>query len=200
MRELLIEEFRYILPYLVLGFGAFIYYRERGVVHLNPYSTFWPRFLASSVDAVLLWPITGLLPMLTVYLAKFTDSQGFWTYSLVALIIPIYSVVSHGLYGATVGKYVCKIVVLDAKTKKRINFRQALIRDSVPILLTIGWMFWAVAINGMENPEESTVLYAIPLIYMLWFLAEVITMLTNSRRRAIHDFMAGSVVIRHDWN
>ena len=200
MRVLLLEEFRYILPHLVLGFGAFIYYRERGVVHLNPYSTFWPRFLASSVDAVVLWPITGLIPMLTVYLAEYSDTQSFWIYSIVALIIPVYSVVAHGLYGATVGKYVCKIVVLDAKTKRRISFKQAFIRDSVPIILAVSWIVWIALSGGADSVTETTAFYAIPLIYMGWFLAEVITMLSNSRRRAIHDFMAGTVVIRHDWN
>jgi len=30
----------------------------------------------------------------------------------------------------------------------------------------------------------------------LWFLAEVLTMLTNEKRRALHDFIAGTVVIR----
>jgi uncharacterized RDD family membrane protein YckC len=31
---------------------------------------------------------------------------------------------------------------------------------------------------------------------MLWFWAEIITMLTNRKRRSVHDFIAGSVVIR----
>jgi uncharacterized RDD family membrane protein YckC len=30
----------------------------------------------------------------------------------------------------------------------------------------------------------------------LWFLAEVVTMLTNEKRRALHDWIAGSVVVR----
>jgi len=30
----------------------------------------------------------------------------------------------------------------------------------------------------------------------LWFLAEVLTMLTNEKRRALHDFIAGTIVVR----
>jgi len=30
----------------------------------------------------------------------------------------------------------------------------------------------------------------------LWFFAEVLTMLTNPKRRALHDFIAGTVVVR----
>jgi hypothetical protein len=29
-----------------------------------------------------------------------------------------------------------------------------------------------------------------------WFVAEVITMLTNEKRRALHDFIAGTIVVR----
>jgi uncharacterized RDD family membrane protein YckC len=29
-----------------------------------------------------------------------------------------------------------------------------------------------------------------------WYLLEVITMLTNDKRRAVHDFIAGTVVVR----
>lgn len=33
-----------------------------------------------------------------------------------------------------------------------------------------------------------------------WFGLEVVTMLTNNKRRALHDFIAGSVVIRKPGN
>lgn len=29
-----------------------------------------------------------------------------------------------------------------------------------------------------------------------WFLVEIVSMLTNERRRAVHDLIAGSVVVR----
>ena len=32
--------------------------------------------------------------------------------------------------------------------------------------------------------------------FFVWTLLEIITMLTNSKRRAIHDFLAKSVVVR----
>jgi len=34
------------------------------------------------------------------------------------------------------------------------------------------------------------------LIPAIWFLAEAISMLTNKKRRAIHDYIAGTVVVR----
>jgi len=31
---------------------------------------------------------------------------------------------------------------------------------------------------------------------LVWFVAELVTMLTNAKRRAVHDFIARSVVVR----
>ncbi len=34
------------------------------------------------------------------------------------------------------------------------------------------------------------------IIVFGWWIAEIITMLTNEKRRAIHDYIAGTVVVR----
>ena len=196
MRELLAEEFRFILPSLVIAFVVIIYYRERQIVRLNSEATFWPRFYAPSVYAVVLWPMTGILPMLITYFSDMSEEQRSTVYSITAVLIPIYSIVMHGSFGATVGKMVCKVVVLDSKTKNRIGYKQAFLRDSVPIVLTIMWVVWASRLEKTESPVESWGSYAVPIIYAGWFVVETVTMLTNRKRRAIHDFIAGSVVQR----
>jgi uncharacterized RDD family membrane protein YckC len=40
------------------------------------------------------------------------------------------------------------------------------------------------------------VLAAVSRSQLLWFMAEILTMLSNRKRRAIHDFLAGTVVVR----
>jgi hypothetical protein len=47
--------------------------------------------------------------------------------------------------------------------------------------------------EAFNNNELFWLLTGIP---GLWFLAEVLTMLTNRKRRALHDFIAGTVVVR----
>lgn len=47
-----------------------------------------------------------------------------------------------------------------------------------------------------EALAASTAFWLLALIPLVWFVAEVLTMLTNERRRALHDFIAGTVVIR----
>jgi hypothetical protein len=44
-----------------------------------------------------------------------------------------------------------------------------------------------------RNPANVDTMQVTP---KLWFVAEVLTMLTNDKRRALHDFVAGTVVVR----
>jgi uncharacterized RDD family membrane protein YckC len=46
----------------------------------------------------------------------------------------------------------------------------------------------------LNNYDNFTLIVA-----LVWILLELITMLANKKRRAIHDFIAGSVVIRTDY-
>lgn len=111
----------------------------------------------------------------------------------------VYTIYLHGIYGQTVGKMVCKIRVVNAKGEGPISLRKAFVRDSIPLLMTI--LLFVVSKDvifssevGATNYLESSMMFN--LIPLIWFIAEMITMLTNEKRRAIHDFIAGTVVIR----
>jgi uncharacterized RDD family membrane protein YckC len=55
--------------------------------------------------------------------------------------------------------------------------------------------FLLIRLNNPENVLSSYLSFSDnPVIW--WTLIELITMLTNSKRRAVHDFLAKSVVIR----
>ena len=111
-----------------------------------------------------------------------------------------YSVGMHTRYGQTVGKMVCKVKIVDAKTELPITFRQAFLRDAVPIVLNIALLPWDIQteINQGLAPSQQhwSAIGFIGAVGGLWFLIEVVTMLSNERRRALHDFIAGTIVIR----
>jgi uncharacterized RDD family membrane protein YckC len=78
---------------------------------------------------------------------------------------------------------------------------QAITRDLVPLSLSVA--SFVVIVNVDLPTDLSEVDYAslIPGLFLLsiailWSLAEILTMATNRKRRAIHDFIAGSVVVR----
>ncbi len=113
----------------------------------------------------------------------------------------------HGTYGKTIGKMACKVKVVDYKTEKPIGFKQAIIRDIIPVV----FLFISMVLDLFFNPFQGAVLstdqeprnaffrvihFIAVSMFALWFLAELTTMLTNSKRRALHDFIAGTVVVR----
>jgi uncharacterized RDD family membrane protein YckC len=106
-----------------------------------------------------------------------------------------YSIYFHGTRGGTIGKLKCKIKVVSAKNERRIGMKQALLRDSIPLILSV-LLYGYILVLEPSNLDESKYLRFVPAIFGLWFLAEIITMLTNEKRRALHDFIAGTVVVR----
>jgi uncharacterized RDD family membrane protein YckC len=115
-----------------------------------------------------------------------------------------YSVYLHGTYGQTIGKWVMKVQVLDID-ETRLTMRQAFLRDSIGIALAVVYLLFAIGpvFSGL-SPRSNEFARSIPTVItnvgLLTFALEIVTMLTNSKRRALHDFIAGSVVVRRPNN
>ncbi len=103
-------------------------------------------------------------------------------------------------YGQTAGKVACKVIVLDV-SERPISVRPAVLRDIFDvILLPINLVIYIYRVLHGVDPHASAPMNVVDtfLTYSTanWFLVEIITMLTNDKRRALHDFIAGTVVIR----
>ena len=78
--------------------------------------------------------------------------------------------------------------------------KQAVLREIVSIiLLPFGlWIYLPHVMRdrslNLSDPPSLSRLYT--HICMGWTLLDGLTMLTNAKRRALHDFIAGSVVVR----
>jgi uncharacterized RDD family membrane protein YckC len=181
------------------------YYRRRTFALTERYSTFGPRFWTGTVDSLLLWPlgfITNIL--LSLHIPRSLAATLVIVESFAWLL---YTVPMHARYGQTVGKMVTKVRVVDFKTEGSITWRQAWLREGIPMVLSLGVVGWELflILSGSLNPSALVngealaankgfwLLMALPA---LWFLAEVLTMLTNEKRRSLHDFIAGTVVVR----
>jgi len=162
------------------------------------YQTFWPRFWSGWIDTAIFLPLAFLDYLLDQHLHS-PVVLAFW-FVLYSSCFEIYSVAMHARYGQTLGKMAMGIKVLDVSGGKLV-LRQALLRDCVPILLSLMAIFEDLpkvlaGISLFDNPELGT--WTVLGMYgsFLWFGAELVTMLTNAKRRALHDFIAGSVVVR----
>ncbi len=167
------------------------------------YQTFWRRFWAPYIDGIVLLPLTLIEPFII------RSGLNFFT-ALAVVVIHFaslaYSIWMHAKFGQTVGKMVTRVKVTDLSGGK-ITLKQAVLRD---ILLVVFFVIGVVMI--LLNPEEysrisidrrSDESMEIPIWYVLvsagaiiWWVLEILTMLTNSKRRALHDYIAGTVVIK----
>ncbi|GGI67834.1 RDD family protein [Shewanella gelidii] len=164
---------------------------------LDKYSTFGPRFWASIIDGIVISVLSAILAYLgTQAGGGIQATLGY----IDTMQFAVYSIALHTLYGQTLGKMALDVKVVDHLSEKGISFKQAFLRDCVPvvmlILLLIASLFLPVNQVG-ETPDW--LIYAMMVFgisYFLWHLLEIITMLFNDKNRAMHDFIAGTVVIR----
>lgn len=189
---------------LVMSCLVWLYYKDNYEPQSERYSTFGPRFWAGPVDSCALLPIGFITSILLALNIPKT---------LAALLVIVeslawlfYTVVMHGRYGQTVGKIVTKVRVVDYRTEGRISYRQAWLREGIPMavsLVVLGYQVFGFLagnlsaqelVNGKEALDKQFVL--VTALPSAWFVAEVLTMLTNRKRRALHDFIAGTVVVR----
>ena len=169
----------------VVTFFAWKHYKDKTYPDSAKYSSFAPRLLAGFVDGLVLWPL-GLILLI------FPESGLTNTLSIlgIEIIWAAYTVIMHAKYGQTLGKMVCKVRVVDAKTSDALSFGQATVREIPWIALSALSYFYHLFTNSL------TALELLSWLPLGWLAIEVITMLTNEKRRALHDFLAGTMVVR----
>ncbi len=170
------------------------------LIHDRKYRTAWRRVGAGFVDGVLSLPVGYAHSWIFANVTSVVVRSA-W-YALFQWGFIAYSVLCHGLWGQTLGKRAVGVIVRDV-TEGPLSMRQAVLRDAVPIALS-PLQFWQALpdlLHGRDpllpGGETHAALFSLlGWVSALWFSAEVVTMLTNRKRRAVHDFIAGSVVLR----
>jgi len=167
------------------------------------FRTFWRRVWAGAIDSTVFWPLFLVSNWVWTTLNDHPVILLLW-FIFFSTAFHIYNIVFHGLYGQTLGKMALNVKVTNV-TGDKLSMSQAFRRDMVPLL------FFALSL-AYEGPKILHGIYPSNPAFikfdffffltlfsgMGWFFAEVVTMLTNKRRRAIHDYIAGSVVIKTD--
>ncbi|KZW98554.1 hypothetical protein JL49_22610 [Pseudoalteromonas luteoviolacea] len=162
----------------------------------NPYSTFKYRFLALCIDHILIALISLLLCIL-IY--TYNERIYFFYDPIHMFICAIYFFFMHGLCdGQTVGKMFLKIKVVSYLDENKISIFQALIREPVNIMMfTLSVVFLGVPSIFSDNIKF---IQNIPMVWytviLMWYLVDIITTLSNDKRRSAHDYLASTVVIR----
>ena len=172
------------------------------------YAGFWVRSGALLVDGLISLPLIFLY----YYLFRFS-----WN-SAVIIQIPYlflwaaYNIYFLGRWGQTIGKMAThvKVTRLDGSP---IGYKQAFLRHVVDLALEIiGKISFLIALFSVSRANfeisgweaRNTLLRdASPYwgfwaehALAIWTLSEMIVLLLNKKKRALHDFIAGTVVIR----
>lgn len=174
----------------------------------SKYASVWQRLGAYLLDVLILFPL------LVLVIWGSEQSQLFGVYYFFATVV--FNLWFHAFlvqrYGGTPGKLVMGIRIskLDGGP---VGYREAALRYSVLFVLgTISQLALMQSTMGMSEAEYFALnwqerllriqelapnwLELISLLTNIWIWSEFVVMLVNKKRRAIHDFMAGTVVVR----
>jgi len=133
---------------------------------------------------------------------------------MVAMVITpviayLYTVILHWRYGQTLGKMVAgiKVTRLDGSP---IQLREALWRSSIEMVLSVMIIITGVYVLMTWSGPWSDLPYVKRMqlysdrnpimpwydyLGQAWMWSELIVLLMNKKRRALHDFIAGTVVL-----
>jgi uncharacterized RDD family membrane protein YckC len=159
---------------------------------MDKYETFWRRVGAAILDSILLFLINWSVSAAVMIFIPF--GMGIWAFQ--GFISASYYILAHAYGGQTMGKMATKVEVLD-DSETPITLGQSILRSLPQLLLP---MFAVSFSTAGESAAESIATWA-SVIYGftgLFSLLNVIVCLSNDKRRALHDFIAGTVVVRTD--
>ncbi|MBW8323705.1 MAG: RDD family protein [Prolixibacteraceae bacterium] len=158
------------------------------------YSTGGARFWAAMIDGLVFLPFV----IVEKHLFLSTENKvGFILWQIFCVILSCgYSVIMHTRYGQTLGKMVLKVKLVDVSEACPVTFQQAIMRDIVGIGITcVALVYFIISLQNTELITKNYDDFMSPWSF-LWLLLELVTMLSNPKRRAIHDFIAHTVVVR----
>jgi uncharacterized RDD family membrane protein YckC len=172
------------------------------------YAGFWRRFGAYWIDVLVFLPVIAITFILS------GKSHFFYLYSLIpsASVSAAFHIYLVYRYGGTPGKLALdtRIAMLDGSA---ITLKAAAIRYSVLGVLSFASSL-GFALAALKLPDAQYVLLGFkeravtlrglapdwqPIVTVLmnvWIWSEFLSMMLNKKRRAVHDYMAATVVVK----
>lgn len=174
------------------------------------YGGFWRRFAAMFLDGLILSPVNiGVFAMLA-----YTRNAYLYFIAPSLLVLFVYHVYLVRRFGGTPGKRIVRLRITMSDGNP-VTLRTAVLRflpsfvltaaGSVALLVTtfnfgvaefesLGFLDKMRMLEEREPPWSPV----IDGLSLLWYVAGAVALIANQRKRALHDFLAGTVVIRED--
>jgi uncharacterized RDD family membrane protein YckC len=167
-------------------------------VDARTFRTGWRRLVAISIDLLVVAGMEFLLlAALRIHLPHVKDLLVSRVAVLDAVVGFAYPIVLHRLFGQTFGKWLTKVrlVALDLGP---ITWIQAVFRElpwMVLVMLRSAMPSILLRRYGPDDWAARWMLWQLALV-AAWITVDLIAMLSSSRRRALHDLLARTVVVR----
>jgi uncharacterized RDD family membrane protein YckC len=175
------------------------------------YAGFWKRFCAGVADTLVLMPLGGLF----VWLEGFDRTLAIVIMVPASILFSMYNVFFNARFGGTLGKLAVGIRITKPDGS-RIGWPEAWKRSAVDLAfaaLILVVQVWAIAhvdpslYKSLKWIERTALLQEhIPSWYStvtalqnIWIWSEMLVLLFNKRKRALHDFIAGTIVIKKEF-
>ena len=158
---------------------------------MEKHETLGKRFGAMILDFFVLVPVTIVITFVLVFIDRHLIAL---SSILSGFISVLYYILMHYHYGQTVGKMIVNVKVLDA-SEASINFGQSILR-SLPQLIPV---MFAVSFSTADNSETAE--FWARTVYAFsgaFYLIDALVCAASEKHRALHDFIAGTVVVRTD--
>jgi len=177
----------------------------------NVYAGFWLRLGATLVDVLVLAPIGWAI----YYLQSINFTLTILFVIISSAFFAFYNIYFNKRFGGTLGKLAVNIRITKPNGHE-IGWKEAWLRSSVDCALAVVLLILELialskvdqqaylAVDFISRYELILPLYPsgykyYELINDIWLWGELIVLLLNERKRAIHDFIAGTIVIHKDF-
>jgi uncharacterized RDD family membrane protein YckC len=174
------------------------------------FAGFWIRLAAILIDCLILSPFfvaSAIFNSLNINSYWYTLPIGF-------AIMLFYQVYLPKRFGATPGKMALNLKIIKSDGED-IDWTAAFLRYSVALGLALLQLFIMIYAVNQADPDDydatrwvdqtDYLMAFVPFVYGVytwascgWFISEVIVLFANLRKQAVHDMIAGTVVIKKD--
>jgi len=171
------------------------------------YAGFWKRFFSLALDFIILMPVSILI----LWVESFSKNIHMLFIIPHAILYLGYNIYMNAAYGGTCGKLIAGIRITKTNGEK-IYYKEAFLRNIVDLVLGLTIVVMQVyALLNISEPSYNTLSWIkktgylqknMPefaeiarLNYIIWIWGELFVLLLNKKKRALHDFIAGTVVV-----
>ncbi len=174
----------------------------------NIYAGFGPRLASLLLDAVIMMPLIFIIQ----YINSFSKYMFFYTLIPNLILGLWYNIYLPKKHGGTPGKLIMGMQILNLNGKS-IGWKEAFLRHVIILLLTLFSSILMIdaliaaddiTFQNLSWIKQTQYLMSLsPVLFTIytwltniWSWSELIVLLTNPRKRALHDYVAGTVIVK----